>query len=91
MPFFYWYNKLLQQLSVNALNENYLFQLSTFRTLRSKEGFLTHNVRPVQPLSGRPVWYNIADNVGGSSSNTIVNPLFAVFSATLILICNSVL
>lgn len=65
-------------------------QLSTFRKLRSTDGFLTHNVRPIQPLSGRPVWYNIGENIG-SSSNTIRNPVFAIFFTTVIFICNSVL
>lgn len=27
--------------------------------LHSKHGQLTHNARPVQELSGRPVWYNV--------------------------------
>lgn len=69
--------------------KTYLFQLSTFRKLRSTDGFLTHNVRPIQPLSGRPVWYNIGENI--SNSNTIRTPLFTVFCTTLILIWNSVL
>ncbi|VVC43710.1 Hypothetical protein CINCED_3A014187 [Cinara cedri] len=34
-------------------------QIQAFRTLRSKHGPLTHNARPVQELSGRPVWYNV--------------------------------
>lgn len=24
---------------------------------------MTHNFRPVQPLSGRPVWFNVADDM----------------------------
>jgi len=36
-------------------------QVQAFRTLRSKHGQLTHNSRPVQELSGRPVWYNVGD------------------------------
>jgi len=35
--------------------------------LRSKHGQLTHNSRPVQELSGRPVWYNVG---GFASLNT---------------------
>ncbi|XP_050422649.1 carbonic anhydrase 2-like [Adelges cooleyi] len=38
-------------------------QIQAFRMLRSKHGQLTHNARPVQELSGRPIWYN----VGGSA------------------------
>lgn len=34
-------------------------QIQAFRMLRSKHGQLTHNARPVQELSGRPVWYNV--------------------------------
>ncbi|XP_054280122.1 carbonic anhydrase 2-like [Macrosteles quadrilineatus] len=37
-------------------------QLSAFRKLRSSEGFMTHNARPIQPLSGRPVWYNVQEH-----------------------------
>lgn len=37
-------------------------QLSAFRKLRSTEGFMTHNARPIQPLSGRPVWYNVQEH-----------------------------
>lgn len=36
-----------------------ILQVQAFRMLRSKHGQLTHNSRPVQELSGRPVWYNV--------------------------------
>ncbi|XP_069681676.1 carbonic anhydrase 2-like [Periplaneta americana] len=37
-------------------------QVDAFRSLKSAEGPMTHNFRPVQPLSGRPVWFNVADD-----------------------------
>ncbi|KAL1132290.1 hypothetical protein AAG570_010247, partial [Ranatra chinensis] len=37
-------------------------QLEKFRTLRSHVGLLTHNTRPVQPLHGRPVFYNVGES-----------------------------
>ncbi|XP_050541805.1 carbonic anhydrase-like [Daktulosphaira vitifoliae] len=36
-------------------------QIQAFRMLRSKHGQLTHNARPVQELSGRPIWYNVGE------------------------------
>ncbi|KAJ9573743.1 hypothetical protein L9F63_008867 [Diploptera punctata] len=36
-------------------------QIEAFRKLKSEEGFMTHNFRPVQPLEGRPVWFNVMD------------------------------
>ncbi|KAL1132289.1 hypothetical protein AAG570_010246, partial [Ranatra chinensis] len=34
-------------------------QLAQFRHIRSPQGRLTHNLRPIQPLYGRPVYYNL--------------------------------
>uniref|UniRef100_A0A1B6CME5 carbonic anhydrase n=1 Tax=Clastoptera arizonana TaxID=38151 RepID=A0A1B6CME5_9HEMI len=45
-------------------------QLSEFRKLRSYQGFLTHNSRPIQPLSGRPVWYNVGEPIESRSTTT---------------------
>ncbi|XP_065212308.1 carbonic anhydrase 2-like [Planococcus citri] len=33
-------------------------QLAKFRTIHSDAGILSHNFRPIQPLSNRPIWYN---------------------------------
>lgn len=38
-----------------------MFQLEEFRRLKTQHGFLTHNARPVQPLGGRNVWYNVGE------------------------------
>ena len=35
------------------------FQVSAFRTLYTTEGQMTHNYRPVQPLNGRTVKFNV--------------------------------
>ncbi|CAH0394947.1 unnamed protein product [Bemisia tabaci] len=43
-------------------------QVHTFRTLHSHHGMLTHNFRPVQPLSNRPVWYNAHTFVDSGAS-----------------------
>ncbi|PSN47515.1 hypothetical protein C0J52_02237 [Blattella germanica] len=43
-------------------------QVEAFRKLRSEDGIMTHNFRPVQPLGERPVWFNVADDF---SSNVI--------------------
>jgi hypothetical protein len=43
-------------------------QVNEFRKLQSSEGLLTHNFRPVQPLSGRPVWFNVADDMSQQSA-----------------------
>lgn len=44
-------------------------QLAEFRHLHKKANkYLTHNSRPIQPLSGRPIWYNSADEHSASIS-----------------------
>ncbi|KAG8260996.1 carbonate dehydratase activity protein [Homalodisca vitripennis] len=44
-------------------------QLGAFRKLRSVEGYMTHNARPIQPLSGRPVWYNVQEYPDSSATS----------------------
>lgn len=61
-------------------------QLENFRKIRSHGGVLTHNFRPIQPLSSRPVWYNSGSPTtlqlesstekGGSMKNQISIVLF---------------
>jgi hypothetical protein len=38
------------------------FQIEAFRKINSTEGELTFNFRPIQPLSNRPVRFNVADD-----------------------------
>lgn len=49
-------------------------QLAEFRHLHKRANkYLTHNSRPVQPLSGRPIWYNTA------SASSLLKPTFVGF------------
>ncbi|GFG34591.1 hypothetical protein Cfor_01922 [Coptotermes formosanus] len=63
-------------------------QVNAFRTLRSPEGELTHNFRPVQPLSGRPVWFNVADNyhIAPWGRNGVISPFVTSFSLGIFLV-----
>uniref|UniRef100_A0A8D8ZPY4 carbonic anhydrase n=1 Tax=Cacopsylla melanoneura TaxID=428564 RepID=A0A8D8ZPY4_9HEMI len=46
-------------------------QLNEFRQLhKNGNKFLTHNARPIQPLSGRPIWYNAEENYSASNALT---------------------
>ncbi|XP_039290794.1 carbonic anhydrase 2 [Nilaparvata lugens] len=56
-------------------------QLGEFRKLRSNAGYLTHNARPVQPLSGRQVYYNIG---GYKDSATNLHSSKAQFATLLV-------
>lgn len=58
-----------------------MFQVEAFRKLQSKEGLMTHNFRPVQPLSGRPVWFNVADEMSHEKKghDSAANPLVASY------------
>jgi hypothetical protein len=38
------------------------FQVKTFHKLQTTDGILTHNFRPIQPLNGRNVWFNVAED-----------------------------
>ncbi|PNF30278.1 Carbonic anhydrase 7 [Cryptotermes secundus] len=53
------------------------YQVEAFRKLKSREGLMTHNFRPVQPLSGRPVWFNVADDMSHEKRghDSAANPL----------------
>lgn len=60
--------------------------------LHSKHGQLTHNARPVQELSGRPVWYNVggyavlnSPNIENNSAVRFDITIFNIF--TLVLCC----
>jgi len=59
--------------------------------LRSKHGQLTHNSRPVQELSGRPVWYNVggfaALNTPTIEKNSAASFGFAVSKMFILLCC----
>jgi hypothetical protein len=57
------------------------FQVEAFRRLKSTEGLMTHNFRPVQPLSGRPVWFNVADDMSHEKRgrDSGANPLVASY------------
>lgn len=64
-------------------------QIQAFRMLRSKHGQLTHNARPVQELSGRPVWYNVGGFAHLNEPNTS-NGLtlgFSVSNIVMLLCC----
>lgn len=63
-------------------------QLAEFRHLHKKANkLLTHNARPVQPLSGRPIWYNHNGEVGYGSASTIIasSLLFTSLAALIVL------
>lgn len=66
-------------------------QVQAFRMLRSKHGQLTHNSRPVQELSGRPVWYNVggfaALNTPIIEKNTASTFGFALSNIIMLLCC----
>jgi len=59
--------------------------------LRSKHGQLTHNSRPVQELSGRPVWYNVggfaALNTPTTQKNTASTFGLAISNILMLLCC----
>ena len=38
------------------------FQVKAFHKLQTTDGLLTHNFRPIQPLNGRNVWFNVAED-----------------------------
>lgn len=60
-----------------------IFQVQAFRMLRSKHGQLTHNSRPVQELSGRPVWYNVGGFAALNSVPNIEKNRAATFGPTM--------
>nr|CAD7441475.1 unnamed protein product [Timema bartmani] len=47
-------------------------QVNAFRKLRSEEGTLTQNFRPVQPLSGRLIHFNVADDLSRSGESSML-------------------
>nr|CAD7202049.1 unnamed protein product [Timema douglasi] len=47
-------------------------QVNAFRKLRSEEGTLTQNFRPVQPLSGRLIHFNVADDLSRSGESSVL-------------------
>ncbi|XP_022170690.1 carbonic anhydrase 2-like [Myzus persicae] len=69
-------------------------QVQAFRMLRSKHGQLTHNSRPVQELSGRPVWYNVggfaALNTPTTQKNTAATFGLTISKMFMLLCCKLV-
>lgn len=59
--------------------------------LHSKHGQLTHNARPVQELSGRPVWYNVGGfaelNSHNEEKNSASRFSIAISNMIIIMLC----
>ncbi|XP_075230827.1 carbonic anhydrase 2-like [Lycorma delicatula] len=58
-------------------------QLSAFRKIRTKGGLLTHNYRPLQPLSDRVVYYNAEDYIPKSGTLRTAASLLLMSTATI--------
>lgn len=63
-------------------------QVKAFRTLQTTDGALTHNFRPIQPLSGRPVWFNVADDysIEPWGHNSVISPFVTSFILGIFLV-----
>ena len=64
------------------------FQVKAFRSLQTTGGLLTHNFRPIQPLSGRDVWFNVAEDnhVEPRGHNGVVSPFATSFIVGIFLV-----
>jgi len=67
------------------LNHN---QVKAFRTMRSPEGNLTFNFRPIQPRSERIVLFNVADNIRSEiwAENSAVSSFVTSFMLGIFLV-----
>jgi len=64
------------------------FQVKAFRTMRSPEGNLTFNFRPIQPRSERIVLFNVADNIRSEiwAENSAVSSFVTSFMLGIFLV-----
>jgi len=64
------------------------FQIQAFRTMRSPEGNLTFNFRPLQPLNERTVLFNVADGMHREprDHNSAVSPFVTSFMLGICLV-----